>query len=279
MIITFWGVRGSVPVSGKEYLKYGGSTTCVEITTKNGETIIVDAGTGIRKLGIKLDAEKRKNINLIFTHAHWDHIMGFPFFIPLYNKETKIKMFGCPFAQGSVKNLFSETMHPPYFPVNFNDIKAKISYSKSCKRVFRIDTVEIMPVPLSHPNSGLGYKFTEDGKSFVFLTDNELTYRHTGGLDFNGYVKFCKNAGLLIHDSEFTGKEYRFTKTWGHSVFNDALRLALSAGVKQFILWHHNHERTDAALDKIVADCRKTIEKNGKKLNCFAAEEGMKINL
>ncbi|HAX62178.1 MAG TPA: MBL fold metallo-hydrolase [Elusimicrobia bacterium] len=279
MIVKFWGVRGSIPVSGKEYLKYGGSTTCVEITTKNGETIIVDAGTGIRKLGIKLTSEKRKNINLIFTHAHWDHIMGFPFFKPLYAKETKIKMFGCPFAQGSVKNLFSETMHPPYFPVDFNDIKAKISYSKSCEREFLIDTVKIMPIPLSHPNSGLGYKFTEDGKSFVFLTDNELTYRHKGGLDFAGYVKFCRNADLLVHDAEFTGKEYKFTKTWGHSVFNDALRLALSASVKKFILWHHNQERTDTALDKIVGVCRKIIEKNGKSLNCSAAREGAEVKL
>lgn len=279
MVIKFWGVRGSVPVSGIEYIKYGGSTTCVEITTKNGGTIIVDAGTGIRKLGIKLTSEKRKNINLIFTHAHWDHIMGFPFFKPLYAKETKIKMFGCPFAQESVKGLFSETMHPPYFPVNFNDIGAEISYNKSCKREFRIDTVEITPVPLSHPNSGLGYKFTEDGKSFVFLTDNELAYRHKGGLDFAGYVKFCRNADLLIHDAEFTANEYKFTETWGHSVFNDALRLAFTAGVKRFILWHHNQERTDTALDKIVAACRKIIEKNGESLNCFAAREGAEVKL
>ena len=279
MIVKFWGARGSIPVSGKEYLKYGGSTTCVEITTKAGETIIVDAGTGIRKLGIKIAAEKRKNINLIFTHAHWDHIMGFPFFKPLYAKETKIKMFGCPFSQESVKGLFSETMRPPYFPVNFNDIKAKISYSKSCEREFMVDTVKITPIPLSHPNFGLGYKFTEDDKTFVFLTDNELTYRHKGGLDFADYAKFCKNADLLVHDAEFTGKEYKFTKSWGHSVFNDALRLALSAGVKQFILWHHNQERTDTALDKIVADCRKIIVKSGKSLDCSAAREGMTIKL
>ncbi|MDO8734216.1 MAG: MBL fold metallo-hydrolase [Elusimicrobiota bacterium] len=277
MIVKFWGARGSIPVSGVEYIKYGGSTTCVEITTKNGETIIIDAGTGIRKLGIKIADDKRKNINLIFTHAHWDHIMGFPFFKPLYAKETKIKMFGCPFSQESVKGLFSETMHPPYFPVNFNDIKAKISYSKSCEREFLIDTVKITPIPLSHPNFGLGYKFVEDGKSFVFLTDNELTYRHKGGLDFAGYVKFCKNADLLVHDAEFTGKEYKFTKTWGHTVFNDALRLALSAGVKQFILWHHNQERTDTALDKIVAACGKIIEENGKSLDCSAAREGTEI--
>jgi len=128
MIVRCWGARGSIPVSGREYIRYGGDTTCLEIRTKNDEVIIIDAGSGIRALGNKLIAEKRLKYTMIFTHAHWDHIMGFPFFKPIYYKRSFIKMFGCPFAQTSVRNMISKIMEPPNFPVNFENIRAEIDY-------------------------------------------------------------------------------------------------------------------------------------------------------
>lgn len=279
MIITCWGARGSIPVSGREYLKYGGSTTCIEIRTKNDEVIIIDAGSGIRKLGKKLLEEDRKKYSLIFTHAHWDHILGFPFFKPIYIKGTYIDMFGCPFAQESIKQMISRTMTYPNFPVNFEDINAEISYHGECEDSFSINSMVVTPILLSHPNQGIGYKFVEDNKCFVFLTDNELTFRHPGGLDYQDYLNFSLNADLLIHDSEFTEGEYRVTKAWGHSVYNDALKLALEAKVKNFGLFHHNQERTDEALDKIVEDCQRIIADSNASLECFALYEGMEIKL
>ena len=279
MIITCWGSRGSIPVSGSEYLRYGGDTTCLEIRSKDGDILIVYAGTGIRKLGNKLLRENRQNYHIIFTHAHWDHILGFPFFKPIYVKGTNLDLHGCRFAQSSVKDIFSKSMTPPYFPINFGDLKADISYHGACNGCFEISSIQVTPILLNHPNQGIGYKFVEGGKSFVFLTDNELFYKHPGGPDFRDYVEFSANSDLLIHDSEYTEEEYKMTKGWGHTVYKDALRLALDANVKQFGLFHHNQDRSDAALDEIVEDCHGIIEEKNATLQCFAVYAGMEITL
>lgn len=279
MIIKIWGARGSVPVSGKEYLKYGGDTTCVEIRTKNDDIIIIDAGTGIRKLGNKLIEEERKRYHIILTHAHWDHLMGFPFFKPIYNKSTRIIFYGCPFAQESIKNIISKTMQTPNFPVEYSNINASVSYNNLCEKEFQIDSLLIFPIYLSHPNKGLGYKFIEGDKKFVFITDNELTFTHTGGLDYKNYLEFNRGADLLIHDAEFTEDEYVKTRTWGYSIYSDALQLALEANVKEFDLFHHNHERTDSELDKIVNHCIEIIESKKSSLECYAVQSGMEIKL
>jgi len=279
MIIKCWGARGAIPVSGREYLKYGGDTTCMEIRTRNDEIIIIDAGSGIRKLGNRLRNENRHKFSIIFTHAHWDHLLGFPFFKPIYFEETYINVFGCKFAQKSIKEMISKPMTPPYFPVDYEDIKAEISYHGACEDSFSIDSLAVSPVLLSHPNQGIGYKFVEDDRCFVFLTDNELTYKHPGGLDYQDYLDFSSDADLLMHDSEYTEEEYKITKTWGHSVYKDALQLALDANVKKFGLFHHNQDRTDTALDEIVQDCHRIIRDHNSNLECFAVYTGMEINL
>ena len=132
MIIRCWGARGSTPVWGEEYLKYGGSTTCIELRTRDDEIIIIDAGSGIRKLGNNLLKEKRHEYSILLTHAHWDHVMGFPFFKPIYVKGKRIDMYGFPFAQDSVKQMILRTMVHPNFPVHFEDITADISFRKCC---------------------------------------------------------------------------------------------------------------------------------------------------
>lgn len=279
MIIRCWGARGSIPVSGNEYLKYGGDTTCIEIQSGGGDTIIVDAGTGIRKLGKELMKLRKKEVSIIFTHAHWDHLMGFPFFAPLYRRETSLNLYGCPFAQDSIKDILEKSMAPPTFPVNLKDVRASISYFGACTGRFSIGPVTVTPILLSHPNQGIGYKFEEEGKSFVFLTDNELTFKHPGGLDSGQYADFSSGVDLLIHDSEYTRDEYTVTKGWGHSVFEDALDLALVAHVRQFGLFHHNQDRTDAALDGIVETCENTIYDHHAALHCFAVSAGTEISL
>jgi len=277
MIIKCWGARGSIPVSGKEYKKYGGDTTCLEIRTQNDDIVIIDAGTGIRRLGNRLVKEKRHKINIIFTHTHWDHVQGFPFFKPIFVKETRINIFGCPFSKKSVKEMIAPLLIHPYFPVSFEDIKAKIEYHSLGKESFSIGPLTITPILLNHPNQGLGYKFTEEGRSFVFLTDNELNFKHPGGLDFEDYVTFCSGADLLIHDAEYTEEDYKLTRGWGHSVYKEALRLAAKAGVKQFGLFHHNPDSTDESLDEILDDCQNIIKEQKLDLECFAARQNMEI--
>ena len=279
MIIRCWGARGSIPVSGEAYLKYGGDTTCLEIRTKDDDIVIVDAGSGIRRLGISLISEERYRFAMLFTHAHWDHLMGFPFFKPIYYRDTHISMFGCPFVQTSVKEMIARVMAPPNFPVNYEDIRADISYHESCQTEFTVKSILVTSIALSHPNQGMGYKFVEDGKSFVFLTDNELTYKHPGGLDYEDYLRFSADADLLIHDAEYNAQEYKKQRTWGHSVYKDALRLAMKANVKKFGLFHHNQERSDSAIDEMVEDCRRIIREHQSPLECFALNQQTEIFL
>ncbi len=270
MLIRCWGSRGSIAVSGPEYLKYGGDTTCLELSSKDDDLIIIDAGTGIRALGRKLVEENRRRINLLLTHAHWDHLSGFPFFNPIYREQFEIKVCGPQPTQESVKKIISRTMSPPYFPIELEDISAEINFFGMGDVSFTIGPVRIKTIALSHPNQGVGYRFEEDKKSFVFLTDNELTFRHPTGLDYRDYVEFSKGADLLFHDAEFTPGEYEHTRGWGHSVYVDTVNLAIYAGVKRLGLFHHNQNRTDQEVDRIVEDCRRIIREKGAKLDCVA---------
>ncbi len=279
MIIRCWGARGSIPVSGREYLRYGGDTTCVEVRSKNGDIIIIDAGSGIRRLGHRLMGEHNQEITLILTHAHWDHVMGFPFFKPLYFKTTRMNIYGCPNTRRSTKDMLAGIMAPPHFPVHVDDVRAQIDFHEFTNTRFSVNSVTIDRIPLSHPNQGVGYRLTEGGKSFVFLTDNELTYQHKGGHDYNAYLEFSRNADLLVHDAEYTETDYRKTKAWGHSVYKDALRLALEANARRFGLFHHNQDRADRGIDRMVQTCRRVIARQNRALECFAVRQDMEISL
>ena len=277
MKIRCWGARGSIPVSGPEYLNYGGDTACIEIRTKDDDIIIIDAGTGIRRLGTALLAQGRLDYTMFFTHAHWDHLLGFPFFKPIYHESVRINMFGCPFAQSTVKEMLSKVMSAPHFPVDYEEIHCDITYHETCGTQFTVKSMVVTSIALSHPNQGVGYKFEEDGKAFVFLTDNELSYQHPGGLAFNDYKEFCAGADLLVHDAEFTKEDYK--KTWGHSTCEDAVHLALAGQVKMLGLYHHNQERSDREVDRMLATSRELIHRAQSPLECVALYQGMEFAL
>jgi len=279
MIIKCHGARGSIPVSGPEYIKYGGDTTCLEIRTQNDEVIIVDAGSGIRRLGNQLIDEGKYHYHLIFTHSHLDHILGFPFFKPIYHPKATVHLMGCPTTQGNIQKLLSKAMSAPLFPIQFDALQAKIDYDVECRFDFQIDSIDILPINLNHPNGGMGYKFVENGKSFVFLTDNELGSRHRNGRTFEEYAAFSKDADLLIHDSEYTEDEYLLTKGWGHSTYLDALELAQKAHVKTFGLFHHNQNRSDQEQDIIVEKCRSINTDKHISMDCFALTQTTTLTL
>lgn len=279
MIIHCWGARGSIPVAGKEYLRFGGETTCVEIRGNNGDLIVIDAGTGIRKLGNKLVNTDPCSINLLFTHAHWDHLSGFPFFKPVYRKESVISVRGPAVTQDSIRNIVSKTMSPPYFPIELEDISANISFASINNDRFSIGSFNISTIPLNHTNQGVGYKIEEDGKIFVFLTDNELTHPHPGGQTCEEYTKFSEGADVLYHDAEYTPGDYKHTKGWGHTVYLDTLDLAMKAGVKKLGLFHHNQDRTDDDIDLILDDCGRIISERSSGIDCFAVATGTEIEI
>ena len=280
MRIKIWGCRGTLPSPGAHTVRYGGNTTCVEIRDQHNFCTVIDAGSGLRILGKQmLKDDDCTEICLMLTHAHWDHLMGFPFFIPAYLSKYKINVCGVASARQYLRNILARQLEAPYFPVDFSQLKAQFNFgcnvpgNKLCHRL------QIDSIPLSHPNGGYGYKFTENGKSFVFLTDNELGHIHEGGKQFEDYVEFCKGAEILLHDAQYTDKEYEKTITWGHSTYRQTLRLATEAGVKRLGLIHHDPDRTDDEIDEIVAKLKKQIESDCSNIDIFAGSDGLELTL
>lgn len=280
MIIRCWGARGSIPVSGPEYERYGGDTTCLEIRTgASDQIVVVDAGSGIRRLANRVLAEKRFEFTFLFTHVHWDHILGFPFFKPIYSEKARLNIFGCPRLQGNMETLLSRTMDAPYFPVPYEVVRARLDYHQECPDVLDVDGMRVEYIPLSHPNSGRGFRFTEAGRTFVFLTDNELDHPHRGGRSYEDYVEFCRGADLLFHDAEYTDEEYEQRTTWGHTAYRRALQLAMDAGVARFGLFHHNQDRPDEGVTAMVDDCRRIVAERGGGPECFAVSQTTEVEL
>lgn len=280
MKIRIWGCRGSLPTPGSGTLRYGGNTTCLEIIANNGRRLIIDAGSGLRPLGkelVKMPGEQ--HLCLIMTHCHWDHLMGFPFFVPGYLERFSINVCGGPNAQSFLKDYLSQQMQAPYFPVGFEVLKARFRFECGQPGGRSCCPITIEPIPLSHPNGGYGFMFLESGRRFVFLTDNELGLVHPGGLDRDRYVEICREADLLIHDAQYTDDEYRKTRGWGHSTFREAVDLALDAQVKKLCLFHHDPDRNDDELDVIVANCRRYVADMGSSLEVVGVHEGDEYDL
>ena len=285
MNIIIWGCRGSITTPGPETIRYGGESTCVEVITDEGQLIIIDAGSGIRKLGQKIIKEKKvTEITLLLTHSHWDHMAGFPFFRPAYSPDFSVAICGGHAAQNSVLNYLKHQMDPPYFPVDFSVLRAKFSTGCCCGKKFceknltGIDrSIQCDSIPLNHPNGGYGFKFTRKDRTFVFLTDNEIRYHHEGGLPRAEYVNFCKDSSLLLHDAQYLETEYDKTRSWGHSTYQDAVDLAIDAGVKRLGIFHHDPDRTDDDIDRQVEWCRNYIIRKGSSLECFACAEGLNL--
>jgi phosphoribosyl 1,2-cyclic phosphodiesterase len=279
MYIRCWGSRGSVPVSGPDYNKYGGDTTCIEIRTSRGEIIVVDAGSGIRLLGNKLIKEKAHSITHLFTHVHFDHTIGFPFFAPCYSHEARITIYGRPFGHCSFKETLHGIIQAPYFPVDLLGLPAALSFKDIGKRPFSIGQMRVSSIPLNHPNGGTGFRFEENGKAFVFLTDNELSDNRPGTLAFADFVNFCSGAELLFHDAEYDTDEYPHFKGWGHSTYPEVIDLGIAAGVKRLGLFHINNRRTDKEMDTIVVKARALIRKRKTSMRCFGVSSRLEITL
>jgi len=284
MKITIWGCRGSLPAPGAATLRYGGNTTCISISSASGQTIIVDAGSGIHNLGKALmRAGGPKELRFFFTHAHWDHLLGFPFFTPLYTPGYRLTFCSGAHAQGTIEKFLGRQMEPPFFPVDMSAFRAEVSFhcDNPCHEVRSccFSDIRVDPFPINHPNGGFGYRFSEGVKSFVFVPDNELSFHHEDGPGREEFVDIFRGTDLLLHDAQYTAGEYRRTCGWGHSTFDDTVDLALDAGVKRLGLFHHDPDRSDDDLDLILSRCRERIRSAGGALDCFAVAEGMEIEL
>jgi phosphoribosyl 1,2-cyclic phosphodiesterase len=281
MKIQCFGSRGSIAVSGPEYLKYGGDTTCILIEAGSGHKVIIDAGTGIRRLGNQLVSESQDEIAIIFTHGHWDHLLGLPFFKPLYMKRFHLDLYGVKLSNGmGIQATLQGIFTHPYFPVGLDAIKAKLHYHPVPVEPFVIGSLRIIPVAINHPDGGVGYRVEENGKSFVFLTDNELSdVKHNPDKPIVDFVSACSGADLLIHDAEFLPSEFSSRRGWGHSSYDKTVELALNANVKMLGLFHHNQDRTDEGVDAIVSAASDLIKQAGSNILCVGIGSGFEIAL
>jgi phosphoribosyl 1,2-cyclic phosphodiesterase len=281
MRIKIWGCRGSLTTAGRDIVRYGGYTTCVEVRLSDGTLVVIDSGSGIHRLGNALLREPSiGDMYLLLTHSHWDHLTGFPFFKPAYMDKYRIHVRGGPDAKTSLHKYLAHQMDPPYFPVEFSVLKAGFDFGSQDDGDLSIGKVRIVPIPLSHPNGGYGYSFTEGKKRFVFLTDNELGFTHPGGLRNEDYLDAARGADVLFHDAQYSDEEYaNGTRSWGHSSYTHAAEFAARAGVRRFGTFHHDPDHCDDDIDSSIRLCRSIFERSGSRAECFAVAEGMELTI
>ncbi len=274
MKVKFYGARGSIPVCERDYQEFGGNTTCVMLTYANNDIAILDAGTGIRNLGKDLLAgghQQYEDIFIGFSHFHWDHLQGFPFFLPAYDRRRHftISAIGKGRHLKDLKSIFTTPMQSEYFPVSLDEMGATFYFHQPEVDSFTEEGKNVKTLKHHHPGGAYSYRIRDvDGRVLVFCTDIE----HADGID-RWVVEFAKGADLLIHDAQYTPQELKQKKGWGHSSWEQAIEVAERAGVKRLALTHHDPDHNDAFLARVEKECQKRFP------NCFLVRERMEIEL
>jgi len=276
MKIKLLGTRGSIPTPGKDTVKYGGNTTCIDITINSGEKIIIDAGSGMRLLSKEILSEKINHINLFLTHSHWDHIQGFPFFIPIYIPNFSIKIFAASPTYERLLDILKGQMKSIYYPVPFKKIGANIEFEKIRKSGILIDGVKISSILTNHPLETHAFKFEENGKTLAFMSDNELDHQDIATVPYEEHLNFIKDSDILIHDAQYEKREMNKHKSWGHSSWEQTVAFAKEGKVKTLYLTHYDPTRSDKQVDRIV---KKSNKLAGRGLKVKGAREGKEFDL
>jgi phosphoribosyl 1,2-cyclic phosphodiesterase len=272
MRVKFWGVRGSTPTPQPENMRYGGNTSCVEVRV--GEQIyIFDCGTGFRNLGHHLREEfvDRPIVAHIFvSHFHWDHIQGFPFFRPLYEKPERRFFLHSSSRNRKLKQVLEEQMSAPYFPVDLREMKAHREFYEIEEGKLQLGDVTVQTTWLNHPQGCMGFRLETKEGVFVYATDNE-----PGDKEFDKNVRrLAAGADVLVYDSQYLPEEYEARRRgWGHSHWREAVNIVMKSGAKDLVLFHHDPDHSDACIDKVVKEARNYYPK------VRAASEGMEIIL
>jgi DNA-binding response OmpR family regulator len=287
--VTFWGVRGSIATPGRDTIRYGGNTPCVSIEHR-GHTLVLDAGTGIRKLGLILQAEARGkalSVDLLVTHTHWDHIQGFPFFVPAYVPGNTVNVYGPRSLSKPLDKVLRGQMDPEYFPVALGDMAGNVNVT-DVRDTFEVGPFTVRSEFMNHPGVTLGYRVEVAGNVIVYATDTEPfagIFEHRDGdkefgrkLD-SRLIELVDNADVYIGDAQYTDEEYKGKVGWGHSACTDAMEVALAANVKRFVLFSHDPMQSDDLVDAKVEKCRGLALDRGSDLEVVGAAEGQTIAL
>jgi len=284
--VTFWGTRGSIPTPGAQTARYGGNTPCVAVEGPGGQLVILDAGTGIRALGLELVERQNGAVKaeILLSHAHWDHIQGLPHFKPFFAPGNAVRIWGSRQGTTSLEAILRQQMAPAVFPVPLDALSASLTVQQVEPGEFSVGAFRVRAMKLRHPGTTLGYRLTPTagGSSMAYVTDNELG--PGGHYDMpaswrQDFVTFLADTDLLIHDAMYTPEELAQHRGWGHSTFAEAVALAAEAGVKRLVLFHHEPEHADTAMDGLLTAARREAKAKGKPAEVWAAQEGMKLTL
>ena len=294
MRVTFWGTRGSIATPGPATTTYGGNTSCVEVRCGT-DILIFDAGTGIRALGLVLMkefADRPFTLHLFISHTHWDHIQGFPFFLPAYSPAATIHIYGSTGQGRPLEKVIRGQMDSDYFPVALGDMKSALHVHEFKGKPFQIGDASVAATYLNHPGMTLGFRVTHEGKSLVYATDNEpyhetlahLGQRAEAGRDFGQrldaeFVRFVAGADLYIGDAQYLDEEYPARIGWGHSSISVAVEVALAAQVPALCFFHHDPLHDDTTVAAMAETAKRLIDARGSSLHCFAAREGEVIEV
>lgn len=268
--LRFWGVRGSVPTPSAGQLRYGGNTSCLAVDLGEQEHLILDCGTGVRLLGnslARLPGPRRYHI--FFSHYHLDHIVGLPFFQPLYDPKSTITFHGFESEGRSVGDILQMIIAPPYFPVTLTEVPATVNYVTNDRQPLRVGGLTLNSLLLNHPDGCLAYRVENEDRRIVYATDHEHGHEETD----KSLVRFAAGADYLIYDAMYQEREYEnLRRGWGHSTWYAAVQTALAAKVKNLVLFHHHPEHTDEELEKVLGLAREELPPT------ILAAEGMELS-
>ncbi|MBM3517992.1 MAG: MBL fold metallo-hydrolase [Alphaproteobacteria bacterium] len=269
--IKFWGVRGSIACPSPNHIAFGGNTSCVEVSA-GGERIILDAGTGVRNLGHWMLKKNVRFARFLMSHTHWDHINGFPFFSPGFRKDHRfVIMAGHLSDSGGIDKVLAGQMAQPTFPVPIEMMGAKLEYEdfRGGDTFTLSREIKVRTAPLNHPNGATGYRIEYRGKSMVYVTDTE----HVIGRPDENILDLIAGADLVIYDSTYTDEEFPSKIGWGHSTWQEAVRLCRAVDVKTLAIFHHDPDHEDLFMERIEREARSTW------IGAFVAREHMRFNL
>jgi phosphoribosyl 1,2-cyclic phosphodiesterase len=293
MTVRFWGTRGSIATPGASTMRYGGNTSCVELRSGN-HLIVFDAGTGIRDLGNRLLKEFKGQpltIHVFISHTHWDHIQGFPFFLPAYEPLNTVHLYGPPGRDKSLDKILKIQMDSDYFPVELGAMSPNI-FVHEMRDDITIGELTVKHFYLNHPAMCLAYRVTDGSRNVVYATDNE-PYQGTlfaqskkveSSSDFPTYldekfVEFLSQADLFIGEAQYTTEEYNEKRGWGHSPLEFVVRFAVQANVKTFALFHHDPLHDDDFVDGMIKEAKQLVKLYGGSMECVGAQEGAEIQI
>jgi phosphoribosyl 1,2-cyclic phosphodiesterase len=284
--VTFWGTRGSIPTPGAHTARYGGNTSCVAVSGAPDQLVILDAGSGIRLLGRELmrNHTGRMSLDILLTHTHWDHIQGLPFFQPLNTKGNAVRIYGAAQTGTPLEEILDRQMDPVVFPVPLKALTADLTITEVSSGTFEIDGFLVEAFRLRHPGTTLGYKLVPvvGGRTMAYLTDNELG--PGGSYDVPDdwrprLVRFLQGVDTLIHDGMYSETMLESRAGWGHSSPEQAIELAREVGCRRLVLFHHEPENDDAAIDALLIGARSHAAIHAPGLIVEAAIEGMSLTL